>query len=166
MEGRKSLSVTRFGRCVVQGGGGEALQSWEQRHQGWAWSGRRLSCPQSPAVIPEAGGPGEDPPPPLWRALKNLAGICRMGFLDGAPHGPTRGVSWRARWAPHCMFPEISLSAPLSLGAISRPPDIAAEVSPGPFAPSSPLPSPYPLLPLYCPPTPPAWPGLEIALPP
>lgn len=158
MEGRKSLSVTRFGRCVVQGGGGETLQSWEQRRKGWAWSGRRLSCPQSPAVIPEAGGPGEDPPPPLWRALKNLAGICRMGFLDGAPHGPRRGVSWRARWAPHCMFPEISLSAPLSLGAISRPPDIAAEVSPGP------LPHPVPSLALTpsCPYTapPPHPPGL------
>lgn len=51
------------------------------------------------------------------------------------------------------------LSTPTLPQGIARPPELAAEVSPGPFALSSPLSGPYLLLLQYCPPTPPslAW---------
>lgn len=62
---------------------------------------------------------------------------------------------------PHQATPKIIeyLSTPTLPQGISRPPELAAEVSPGPFALSSPLSRPYPSCPNTAPPPHPLWPG-------
>lgn len=80
-------------------------------------------------------------------------GFAGKGPSAGCTPGPQEG-SFTGRPVPPRLPQRLlqmmeGLSTSTLPRGISRPPELAAELSPGPFAPASPLSRPYPLLPQY-----------------